>query len=72
MNNDRIKEMRKKLESYRNGIATTLIRKAPDAELTEQGLCTKFVYELLDVLDTPNVKGERRLPGTVLPNERNP
>jgi hypothetical protein len=56
MNINRIEQMKHNLANYRYDIVAQSFCNAKDEELTEYGLAIKYVFELLDMIDTPNEK----------------
>jgi len=59
MDESRKNHIKSTLEKYRNNSAVEAMRRGDDSDLTDMGSCVKYAYELLDALDTPNVKAYR-------------
>ena len=54
MTKNRLNEIASYLNERRNADGISNLRSADDVELSDFGKFTKFAYELLDALDTPN------------------
>jgi hypothetical protein len=56
MKKERIDQIRRNLENFKNDVVINDMRTADDSILREMALCVKYAYELIDALDTPNVE----------------
>ena len=58
MTKNRLNEIASYLNERRNAAGISNLRSADDVELSDFGKFTKFAYELLDALDTPNTQDD--------------